>query len=101
MLTTARLATYVGAAATDTQLATCITEATALIATLQPPEKTPEEIIERATLECAADLYHRRRARNGIITLESDGAIETIHAPLDPLRSARALLTPYLPVGIA
>ena len=62
----------------------------------------PTEIVDRATLEVAADLYHRRNAPNGIKNFADgfDGA-GAIRVARDALVAARPLLAPYLPLGFA
>lgn len=103
-----RLARHVGlgavAAERDEYPGACVDEALALVAqhiAPVPSEVVPDEIQARAVIECAADLYWRKQARNGVATFDSEGALETVRIGLDPMRSARALLDRYLGPAIA
>ena len=62
----------------------------------------PAEILERATIEVAAELYHRRSAPNGIKNF-ADGFDGTaaIRVARDAMVAARPLLAPYLPLAIS
>lgn len=97
----ARLATHVGAKTVDAYVRDCLAEAHALVTQLIGSCDVPDAITARAIVEAAADLYWRRQARNGISTYESDGALEIVRIGNDPRRSARAILAPWLGVGIA
>lgn len=100
-----RLASHVGAsragAGRDEHLQNCTAEAIELVLTIVGATEVPAPIGERAVIEAGADLFWRQQARNGIATFESEGALETVRVGLDPTRSARAVLQPYLGVAIA
>ena len=100
-----RLAAHVGAsragAGRDEHLKSCTEEAIELIVKIVAATEVPKVIAERAVIEAGADLFWRQQARNGIATFESEGALETVRVGLDPTRSARAVLQPYLGVAIA
>lgn len=100
-----RLASHVGASRAgsgrDEYLKTCTEEAIELVLKIAGEREVPKPIGERAVVEAGADLFWRQQARNGIATFESEGALETVRVGLDPTRSARAVLQPYLGVAIA
>jgi hypothetical protein len=100
-----RLAQHVGAtragADRETYLKSCATEAIDLVTQIVGQREVPKSILERAMVEAGADLYWRQQARNGVATYESEGALETVRVGLDPSRSARAVLAPWLGPVIA
>lgn len=100
-----RLAEHVSAtragAAREAQLGRAITEAITLIDRIVGLRQVPRAIIERAVIECGAELVWRQLARSGVMTFESEGALETVRIGLDPTRSARAILAPWLGSPIA
>lgn len=100
---TERLAAQVSASRTDGHLATCVVEAAALLSDLvgDRREEIPDELYDLALIECAADLYWRRQARNGIATFDGVDGIETVNVRRDPLTGSRDVLAHYLGVGIA
>lgn len=62
----------------------------------------PESVLTRAALEVAADLYHRRTARNGIAGFdESEIGSSPMRINRDPLAPARPILAPFLGPAIA
>ncbi len=99
----ARLAAHVGTSRDGDDLRAHIEEAEALVMhhVGTRSSSVPGPILERAIIECAGDLFWRRRARNGIATFESDGALETVRIGSDPLRSAKTILAPWMGVPIA
>lgn len=97
----ARLATHVGAKTADPFVRDCLSESAALVLDLVRDREVPDVILRRAAVEAGADLFWRRQARNGVSTFESDGALEVVRIGNDPRRSARAILEPWLGVGIA
>lgn len=101
----ARLAEHVGASRAGTAregyIKSCTDEAIELVLTIAGDREVPKPIGERAVIEAGADLFWRQQARNGVATYESEGALETVRVGLDPTRSARAVLQPYLGVAIA
>ena len=100
-LLASRLARHVGASRADEHVTECLTEAQALIDHHIGKRDIPKPVLERAIIECGADLFWRRQARNGIAAFESDGELGAVRINRDPLLSVRALLAPYLGVGIA
>lgn len=99
-----RLGSHVGVgrgASSDEYLQQCVEEAIELVQKHVAGVEVPEPILQRAVIECGADLYWRRQARSGVATFDSEGALETVRIGLDPMRSARAVLAPYLGVPIA
>lgn len=97
----ADLLDYVGAATGDTDFVTaCLAEAAALISVYVGGAEVPEPILDRATKEVGADLFHRRAAKNGIAQFATtDGAPVRINR--DPMTAAYPILKRYLPGGIA
>lgn len=99
---TARIAAYVGDVPNDTFLRECADQAATLIHDQVGSATVPAEILERAQIEVAAELYHRRSAPNGIKNF-ADGFDGTaaIRVARDAMVAARPLLAPYLPLAIS
>ena len=99
---TARIAAYVGDVPNDTFLKECADQAATLIHDQVGTATVPAEILERAQIEVAAELYHRRSAPNGIKNF-ADGFDGTaaIRVARDAMVAARPLLAPYLPLAIS
>ena len=99
---TARLAAYVGDVPNDSFLRECAAQAATLIRGQVGTATVPVDILERATIEVAAELYHRRSAPNGIKNF-ADGFDGTaaIRVARDAMVAARPLLAPYLPLAIS
>jgi hypothetical protein len=99
---TTRLAAYVGDVPADEYLRSCVAEATTLVGSQVGNITIPQEVHDRAVMEVAAELYHRRSAPNGIKSFADglDGAT-AIRVARDALVAARPLLTPYLPLAIS
>lgn len=97
-----RLAAYVGDVPADEYLRSCVAEATTLVGSQVGNITIPQEVHDRAVMEVAAELYHRRSAPNGIKSFADglDGAT-AIRVARDALVAARPLLTPYLPLAIS
>ena len=97
-----RLAAYVGDVPIDGYLRSCVDEATALVGSQVGSVTIPQEVHDRAVMEVAAELYHRRSAPNGIKSFADglDGA-SAIRVARDALVAARPLLAPYLPLAIS
>lgn len=101
----ARLSAFVAPGATlahvdATFVGQCVDEARALVGQLVGKHEPPTEILDRATIEAASELYHRRQAPNGISQFATpDGS--PIRIARDPMNTARAILTPFLPLGFA
>lgn len=99
---TTRLAAYVGDVPIDDYLRSCVDEATALVGSQVGTAVIPQDVHDRAVMEVAAELYHRRSAPNGIKSFADglDGAT-AIRVARDALVAARPLLAPYLPLAIS
>ena len=98
----AALAGYVQAPADSTYLARCLTDATGIIGAAIGGQTVPEFARQRAELEVAADLWHRRQARGGIATFDSpDSAPVPVRIARDALRAGWPYLAPHLPGGFA
>ena len=112
-VTAEQLAEYVQTDATHEQefLTECLAEAGELIAVhcgltsieaVVAGEKIPAATLARAVKETAADLYSRRRARNGIVEIGGDGITpDVVRINRDPMVAARPILRPFLGPGIA
>lgn len=81
----------------------CATEAVDIIEHYTVGTKgIPESVLIRAAIEVAADLYHRRTARNGIAGFEdSELGAAPMRINRDPLAAARPILAPFLGPAIA
>lgn len=99
---TTRLAAYVGDVPVDDYLRSCVTEATSLVGSQVGSVTIPQDVHDRAVMEVAAELFHRRSAPNGIKSFADglDGA-SAIRVARDALVAARPLLAPYLPLAIS
>lgn len=83
----------------DTFLTEVLLEATALVAERIHGANVPPVISNLAVREVAADLYHRRRVRNGIA--QFDGAdLAPVRVTRDPMKAAADILAPFLTPGI-
>ena len=103
-ITPTDLAAFVAAPSTDPYLQACCDEASELVSTYAGPSaaSVPIAVYRRATLEVAADLYHRRSARNGVAGFDdNDLTPAPVRINRDPLVPARPILRPWLGVGIA
>ena len=102
MISAADLAAFVGAPASDPYLTTCVEEATEMVKHAIGGARVPEEIKRIAEREVAADIYHRRSARNGVAGFDdSDITPAPVRINRDPMVAARPILRPYLGVAIA
>lgn len=103
-----RLAPFIGLGAVQDPPKTlfvneCAAEAVDLIEHyIGPARGIPDSVLTRAALEVAADLYHRRTARNGIAGFdESEIGSSPMRINRDPLAPARPILAPFLGPAIA
>lgn len=99
-----RLARYLSASPADPYLDECATQATALVHHHcgNRLEAVPGPVLERAILEVAATLWHRRTALAGVAGFDdTDTTPAPVPAPRNPLANAYPLLRPWLGVGIA
>lgn len=102
MISASDLAAFVGAPATDPYLATCVEEASEMVKHAIGGATVPMEIQRLAAREVAADIYHRRSARNGVAGFDdTDLAPAPVRINRDPMVAARPILRPYLGVAIA
>lgn len=94
-----RLCHYVGDVPQDEFIRECVDEAATLVEHHAGGTPAPAEILNRATMEVAAELWHRRNAPNGIKQFADgfDGAA-AIRVARDPMVAARPLLAPYMPL---
>jgi hypothetical protein len=96
-----QLRQYTGAASGDADfLGSCLTEATALVARFVGSVVIPSEVQDRAALEVASELFHRRQAPNGIAQFATVDGASPIRVARDPLVAAYPLLTPWTGVGV-
>lgn len=80
--------------------AEAVSVATSLVAKHAGDAEIPQWVRDRAILECATELWHRRNAPHGIAQFATDAAPATRIAR-DPMTPAYAILAPYLGAGIA
>ena len=99
---TTRVSAYVGDVPIDDYLRSCVDEATALVGSQVGSATIPQDVHDRAVMEVAAELYHRRSAPNGIKSFADglDGA-SAIRVARDA-SSPRVPSSPhYLPLAIS
>lgn len=63
------------------------------------PVVVPETVVDRAVLEVAAELFHRKQTKNGISQFATVDTPSPMRIARDPLVAARPLLAPYLTRG--
>lgn len=91
---------YVGGTDKDTAfIAECTAEATELVTQRCAGSTVPEATMARAVLEVGADLFNRRKARNGITGIDSPDA-QPMRIRADPMKAAQTILAPFLEPGI-
>lgn len=91
-----RLAAFVKAPESDQEfLQDCVDTARDLIDAATGDAEVPVDVYDRAALEVAADLYHRRQTRLGVAGF-ADNDLNPIRITRDPLAAARGFLAPYL-----
>jgi hypothetical protein len=99
--TTDELRAYTGASLSDdTFLETCLAEATALVGRFVGEATVPEAVKDRAVLEAASELFHRRQAPSGIAQFATVDGSSPIRVARDPMVAAYPILTPYVGTGI-
>lgn len=91
-------------AVTDTEKAACMDSlATARVMVDRViaswDAQVPDEPRDQAVIEVASDLYFRRTARNGVMSV-TDSELQPFRINRDPLASARPILRPWLPAGM-
>lgn len=81
-------------------IASCVTEALALVGQVCGTHTVDEAIRERAVIETGSELFHRRQAPNGISQFAApDGS--AMRVARDPMNVARTILAPFVPLGFA
>lgn len=98
------LKAYVGAPdSDDTFVASCWTESTELVDLFCgiAVGDVPASVLQRATIECGSELFHRRSAPNGIAQFATLDGGSAVRVARDPMVGAYPLLTPYIGLGIA
>lgn len=98
-----QLATETGANAVQdaTRLQEQLTAAQHIVAQLVGVSDVPHEILDRATLEAAADLWRRNKSRTGVPAFDNfEGTPEPVPSLRDPRTSAYVILRPWLTPGI-
>lgn len=100
MISADRLADYVDAADGDDYVSEVLDEAEALVSGYigeAAAPTIPDLVRDRAVLEAAAALYHRRQTKLGIIGLGNlDGQAQPVRTARDPLNAVRPILGPYI-----
>lgn len=99
MITTARLAQFIGTTDTDPELPDAVDTAIELVTDYVGDEYVPVNILERAQLLTGSELYHQKNSPQGIsnfATLEGVG----IRVARDPMTAAYPLLSKYV-FGVA
>jgi hypothetical protein len=93
------LTTYVGATAEDSEFVQqCWDEAYALVSAYVGGNDIPQAVGDRAVLETASELFHRRNAPNGIAQFAAfDGS--PVRVARDPMTPAYPLLARVMVVG--
>lgn len=86
---------YVNAPETDNDyIATCLNEALGLVGKFVGNALVPEAILDRAVLETAAALYHRKNTQNGLVGYTGEG--QPIYSAKDPMNTVYPLLRKYV-----
>lgn len=98
------LAGYVGAAAGDALfVAACDDAARAAVDGYLGPAagRVPPAVLAAAVREVGADLYHRRKTRNGVASFTGAEGITPLRVSRDSMSAAYPLLRPYVAPPIA
>lgn len=97
------LAQYVQAPASDPYLASCAATATDMVVAHCGPAviDVPRRVLDRAVLEVAANLYHRRATLGGVTGLEDTETTMGESVPRNPMTPAYPILRPYMWPAIA
>jgi len=101
--TIAQLATETGADSVkdSTRLQEQLAAAQRIVDRLIVGATVPPEMVDRAQLEAAADLWRRNKARTGAPQFDNyEGAPEPVASLRDPHTSAYTILRPWLRPGI-
>lgn len=81
--------------------ASCWAQAEALVAQHIGDADVPAPISDRAALEVAAELFHRRQAPNGISQFATPDGGGAVRVARDPMVAAYPLLAPFVGRGLA
>ncbi|GAA2082203.1 hypothetical protein GCM10009840_17880 [Pseudolysinimonas kribbensis] len=101
-MTAEDLSQYVGANADDAAfVASCWARADALVTAYVGSAEVPSAILDGATLDVGAELYHRRNAPSGITQFATAGDASPIRLARDPMTSAYPVLARWVGVGVA
>ena len=94
---------YVGAGETadDSFLSSCLEEARQLVGGYVGANKVPTPVKDRAVLDVAAELFHRRQAPGGIAQFATFDGQSPVRLARDPMQAAYPILRPYLGGGFA
>ena len=101
-VTAEKLATYVQTKLELDQafISDCVAEGTALVAEYVGTREVPEAIKDRAVLEVAADLFYRRRSRNGVADFDDPTGVP-VRINRDPMTAAYPILGQFMGPAIA
>lgn len=102
-ITGSDVAAYVGDRSGDGFADSCAAEACALVARYLGAQAlaVPVEVARRAQLEVAAELFHRRKAPNGIQQFATANGEVGVRVARDPMLGAYPLLDRYVSGGFA
>lgn len=93
---------YVGAATTDDAfLSRCLAEAQQLVTKYIGTSLVPRAVEDRAVVDVAAELFHRRQAPGGIAQFATFDGQSPVRMSRDPMQAAYPLLRPFLEGGFA
>lgn len=100
---TVDLAGYLGetSAAEAPLIAECEESALELVTQHVGGATVPDSVLRVAVREVGADLFHRRKSRNGVTTFAGGEGVTPIRLNRDPLTAAYPILRPYLPPALA
>ena len=102
MTTVDELRAYTGAGSADDDfLAQCLEASNALVSNYVGSADVPISVLDRAALEAASELFHRRSAPMGLTQFATMDGTSAIRVARDPMIAAYPLLSPYLRGGIA
>ncbi|MGC5584148.1 hypothetical protein [Ornithinimicrobium sp. W1665] len=102
-MSAADLSAYVNSTATADEpfVAACWAEAEELVAAYVGLNVVPAVTLHRATLEVAAELFHRRNAPGGITQFAALDGPSPVRMARDPMLGAYPILDRFLPAGLA
>lgn len=86
--------------ADDVQITSALSTAEALVKVHVGAATVPSEITDRAVLEVASELFHRKNAPNGISQFQDFNAAP-VRVARDPMVAAYPLLAPFVPPVVA